>query len=355
MDNLTHTLAGLLLGAALPADDGRGLPLKARAAFCALATNLPDLDGLVALGALPFEALNLHRGISHSFVMAPLWGTLAGVLGWLALRRRHRLAEFIVLGIASFLLHDALDLLTSYGTQIFAPFSTRAHSLPLLFIFDPYLWLLLATGAFVAWRRESVALARGGLVVLTAYVALCGGLMLRAESVAAQQAERQGLAHDVLVRPQPLSPAHWKIVVVDGDRYHTSYLDLFGTTPREPVRLDAPMLEQVWGAYQPADHLEWTHRHRYGAEPLMRGFARFAWGREELAEFRRFALLPQLYSVSNQSEERGCAWFTDLRFEIRSVPNPFVAGLCHGPDGDQLSKSVGWEIASAAGPPARGL
>lgn len=358
MDNLTHTLAGALLGAALPADSAgakpAGLPLRARAAYCAIVTNLPDLDYLMAFGAAPFEVLNLHRGVTHSFLMAPVWGALIGSLAWVALRERYRASELALLAIAAVLLHAALDLLTSYGTQLFAPLSTQPHALAILFIIDPWAWLLLGVGATLAWWRGSVALARGALLGFAGYVALCGALMLRAEQVAAAAAEQRGLPRNVVVFPQPLTPTHWKVVVVDDDMYHTTYLDLLGGERQPPLREDAPWLTQVWRVYQPADALEWTHRHRYGGDPLMRGFARFAWSREELAEFRRFALLPQMYAVTNEGPDAGCGWFTDLRFEHKAFPNSFVAGICHGPVDGRLSKSAGWRLAEGAGPPARG-
>lgn len=354
MDNLTHTLAGALLGAALPAERDGGLPLKARAAYCAIVTNLPDLDYLTAFGAAPFEVLNLHRGVTHSFLMAPLWGVLIGSVAWVALRERYRASELALLAIAAVLLHATIDLLTSYGTQLFAPLSTQPHALAVMFIIDPWAWLLLGIGAVLAWTRGSVELARGALLGFAGYVALCGVLMLRAEQVATQAAEQRGLPRNLVVFPQPLTPTHWKVVVVDDDSYHTAYLDLLGSGPRSPVPDDAPWLERVWNGYQPADALDWTHRHRYGADPLMRGFARFAWSREELAEFRRFALLPQMYAVTNQGTDAGCGWFTDLRFEHKAFRNPFTAGICHGPVDGQLSKSAGWRLAEEAGPPARG-
>lgn len=354
MDNLTHTLAGALLGAALPDERDGGMPLKARAVYCAIVTNLPDLDYLTAIGAAPFEALNLHRGVTHSLLMAPLWGALVGGLAWWLLRERFRALELVVLAVAAVLLHAMLDLLTSYGTQLFAPLSAQPFALPLLFIIDPWIWLLLGVGAALTWQRGSVAVARGGLIALTAYVALCGALMLRAEQLAGDAAARRGWARDLVVLPQPLSPLHWKVVVVDGDLYHTAYLDVLGGAPNPPQREDAPWLTQLWRAYQPADALDWTHRHRYGGDPLMRGFARFAWSREELAEFRRFALLPQMYAVSNEGVDAGCGWFTDLRFEHKAFPNPFVAGICHGPVEGRLSKSTGWRLATGDAPVARG-
>lgn len=358
MDNLTHTLTGALLGAALPvekpADQAGGMSLKARAAYCAIVTNLPDLDYLTAIGAAPFEAFNLHRGVTHSLLMAPVWGAVIGGLAFLALRERFRAFELVLLATAAALLHTTLDLLTSYGTQLFAPLSSAPHSLPLLFIIDPIVLLLAGIGAVLVWVRGSVPVARGMLLALAGYVALCGVLMLRAEQVALAEATKKGLPRSVVVFPQPFSPARWKLIVFEDDAYHTAYLDLFATAPRARVREDAGALATLWSAYQPADKLEWMRRPRHGVDPLMRGFARFAWGREEIAGFRRFALLPQMYAVSNEGADAGCGWFTDLRFELKGVPNPFVAGICHGPVDGRLSRSAGWRLAEDAPPSARG-
>ena len=80
MDNLTHTLSGLVL-ARLSRKSGKNdaLDLKTRMIVAGLATNMPDLDIVLA----PFSSqlyLLHHRGETHSLLMLPLW---AWLLAWL--------------------------------------------------------------------------------------------------------------------------------------------------------------------------------------------------------------------------------------------------------------------------------
>lgn len=354
MDNLTHILSAALLGAALTPDQPeRAVPARTRVLLAVVATNLPDIDLLFGLFADPLALLNLHRGITHSFLMAPLLGFAAAAAAHQLSGRRHRLRDLWLIATLAVLLHCTLDLLTTYGTQIFAPLSTRPFALPVLFIVDPLVWLLLGAYCVLAWRRRSTRVARSGLLALGAYVALCGLSMLWATRVATDHAQSKDLARTVIVLPQPLSPFHWKLVVIDGDEYHTSYLNLFGIGARQPADAEAGLFARSWAAYQPTTALVWRERHRYGVERPMRGFMRHALQREELREFRRFALLPQAYALTNRGADGGCGWFTDLRFETPAFPSPFRYGICHGPVAGRLYHDQGWSLASDA-PPSPG-
>ena len=352
MDNLTHVLSGALLGAVVTPDasDERSVPTRSRVLLAVIATNAPDLDYLTGLFADPLTVLNLHRGISHSLVMAPLWGLLIAGLAHAATRQRHRFKELYAIATLAVLLHGALDLLTSYGTQIFAPLSSASYAFPVLFIVDPLAWLVLGTAAALAWRRGSLAIARGGLAAFGAYVVLAGGLMLWAERQALAYAQSAGVGRTVLALPQPLSPTHWKLVVVDEDVYHSAYLNLLGGE-RAAADPDAGLIARTWAGYQPAGALRWTKRHRFGPERPMRAFARFAYGRDEVGEFRRFAQLPYLYSIVNRGGDAGCGWFTDLRFETPAVAPPFRVGICHGPVSGLLDRRIGWTVLVDDPPP----
>lgn len=351
MDNLTHLLAGALLGAALTPDQPeRAIPARTRVVLAALAANLPDIDVVQTFFVDPLALLNLHRGITHSFLLAPLLGLAAAGVAHQLTGRRHRLRDLWLIATLAVLLHSGLDLITSYGTHILAPFSPRAFSLPLLFIIDPLVWLLLGSACVLAWRRRSAAIARNGLLAFGAYLVVCGMAMLWATRIAQVYAQQHGLERTVVALPQPLSPAHWKLVVINGDEYRTSYVDLLGLGPRQPADPEAHLIARTWAAYQPAAALNWRTRHRFGIDPMMRGFTKYAWRRDELAEFRRFAVLPQVYGLTNRGIDSGCAWFTDLRFETPAISPPFRFGMCHGPVDGRLYHDRGWSVVVEAAP-----
>lgn len=157
MDNLTHSLVGL---AAAKAGLERRSPY---ATFvCVAAANLPDID-IVALAGGPAFYLKHHRGITHSIV-----GTLALAVafpllfcaaerGWARARGRDARARLKGLLACSLLLaasHPLLDWTNSYGVRPFLPWDGRWIYGDLLFVIDPWVWLVLGGACFLLTARS---------------------------------------------------------------------------------------------------------------------------------------------------------------------------------------------------------
>jgi inner membrane protein len=178
VDNVTHTLLGAALAAvAMP----REAPSPVRRLFTVVgivAANLPDLDvALTGLSPDPLGNLLHHRGHTHTVVGLLVQALVAGALLalWPAVRAllprdRGRLAALVVLGLAS---HLTLDAWNVYGIHPFAPFDARWFYGDAVFIFEPWLWLLLA-GALAAnaGSRTRAWLALGLAVVVSIVGAL---------------------------------------------------------------------------------------------------------------------------------------------------------------------------------------
>lgn len=338
MDNLTHTLAGALIGAALAprAPDARSLSLRGRMLLGALVVNLPDLDYLAAPFLAPLEYLEVHRGITHSLLMLPVWTLLLAAFAHGLTRRRHRFAELALVAGAALASHILLDLVTAYGTRILAPFDDAAFTLALMFIIDLPFTLLLAVGLAFAWRRESVRAAGVTLSLALGWMVLQAVFQSQAAALAAEEAARWDAAAQSTVLPQPLSPANWKLVVVKGEEYRIAHVNLLARSASEAPR-DAGLLRRVWAAYRPPGELEWQTFHLYGRERGWRRFAKSAWAQPEFAPFRRFALLPHLTEVEDR-RVAGCGWFSDLRFRTPGTSrDPFRFAVCHAFDG-------GWHV-----------
>ena len=176
MDNLCHTLTGLVLARTrLGASSPLALPLLL------VAANLPDVD--IAWGFDEDAYLLHHRGITHSFAgLALQTGLLAALAAFLERRRAarrgepapphaaRRLSLLCAAGLAS---HLALDWLNVYGIRPWLPFDGRWHYGDLAFIVDPWLWLLLASGGFLAAART-----RANAIALGLFGALGASLIL---------------------------------------------------------------------------------------------------------------------------------------------------------------------------------
>ncbi|QLA19548.1 hypothetical protein GD604_07240 [Desulfolutivibrio sulfoxidireducens] len=229
MDPVTHIASGILVGQAVR---DRFPPGKWLIFFTALCAWIPDIDNFVTYFG-PEAYMRYHRGLTHSI----LGGAVLAALLAAAFRPLSRAAPFLkvfALAFGCILMHDFLDLITTYGTQLLLPFSDARLGLPAVFIVDPvYTGVMLVAvvlGFVLKTRGRTVALVALGWLVL--YPALSLGLR---EIVVAAQKERltaeglpQAVAH---VTTDALSPIYWKVVVDDGSNYRVraaSLLDPHG-------------------------------------------------------------------------------------------------------------------------------
>jgi len=153
MENLTHTLFGLALAKAGLED---ATPLATTTLI--ISSNLPDIDFLMGLDDT-VSSLKYHRGITHSFVgVTILAAAITIVLGLVDRRFRLRRDPFrrplkplrifwiAVLGGVG---HLFMDFTTSYGVRPLLPFNGQWFYGDIVFIADPWIWLIL--GSCAVW------------------------------------------------------------------------------------------------------------------------------------------------------------------------------------------------------------
>ncbi len=177
MDNVTHTLFGLLV-AELVVTRGRSEPALGfvRSAYfvSAAANNLPDLDFLYARitpGKLGY--LLHHRGHTHTLLV----GLLLGGALYALVRFRSRAARsrsdwnvLFGLALAGPMLHIAMDYGNSYGVHPFWPLYDGWIYGDAIFIVEPFLWAVMLPALLYSVHsrvgRALVALTAALTVVL---------------------------------------------------------------------------------------------------------------------------------------------------------------------------------------------
>ena len=154
MDTITHSLAGALIAHALgpQINAQQDSPTARTRVLCgAIAAAFPDIDYLTALiNPLAFITY-WHRGITHSFVMLPLWAILLGVIMALILRQFKQWRSFVFLSATILVSHILLDMITSWDTQILAPLSDYRVSLKYAFVIDPLLSAIIIIALLFAF------------------------------------------------------------------------------------------------------------------------------------------------------------------------------------------------------------
>lgn len=416
MDTLTHALSGAVLARCLCARGAAGArpaagagpaggfgamwrqagtpqhPAPWQAVWAgALAAAFPDIDAITQLGG-DFFYLRHHRGITHSALLAPLWGLLLAVLfargfgGGRAVpgegRPRGAWKSFYVISVLGIWLHIAGDWITQFGTMLLAPFSNARFGLGAVFIIDlvlsGILVAALALAAALPRQRWPALLGLGGAV---AWVGLCWVGRQEALAAAAAHAKGQGItAQAIEVMPRPASPFNWTLAVFDGREYHVAHVN---ARRREPLVAgpDDFFVKRFSAPYQPLAQASWVRVPRFGSEGTP-AWVSEAWSHPVFATWRWFAMAPALLRAEERvgggeggaggaqggaqagaqagvqagaqagapqaapsGERLRCAAFRDLRFEFPGrEESPFRHGVCLGTAGG----ATAWRIDGAA-------
>ena len=323
MDTLTHALSGALLGRLMaPADAPRAIPRRVAAGFFACAA--PDLDFIAGLAG-PVAYLENHRGVTHSLVLLPLWAIgVAWVLARL-LREPQGWRALYAISAAAIALHIACDVITSYGTMIFAPLSDWRAAIGTTFIIDLWFSGIILAGLIasaIAWRSRLPAIA--ALAVLAGYVGLQFVQRQHALEFARQYADAHALTYaKVDAQPRPVSPFNWTVFVSDDERHRFAHINLVRREARRYQPGDG-FIARIDSPYLPLEQAIWVERSRYGEVGQAR--IRDAWQSPALGFFRGFAAEP---AYDGTTEAGNCVWFVDLRFVApgRDV-TPFRYGAC---------------------------
>ena len=236
MDPVTHTLLGVAVGEAFfrPRLGRRAVIVSA------VAANLPDIDTIVLLTGDPGAVL-LRRSFGHSLFLLPLW--IAG-LTWLYKRKyddmlTRNLALIIAVNCAG---HLFLDLINSFGVQLFWPFSLMRPELGMIFIIDLVLTGFLAaphlTRLKASWRPGLSAACQTALVAVMFYLALAFSARQYALSLLIHETGGKGFHY---VFPEPLGASRWRGVVKERDDWKVYLVDVGRGTVQE--RMTVPTAE----------------------------------------------------------------------------------------------------------------
>ena len=246
MDNLTHTLVGVLL-----ARTQLGQLAPRATLVCVVAANIPDIDIVTSTSSINY--LNYHRHITHSLPAVPIMAALAvalveGPRWWLRKGADPpRWLRTWLLAMIAALTHPLLDLCNPYGVRPWLPFSERWYQWDVLFIVDFWIWaaLLMATLAptviALVHREIGAAPGRGSrlalvsLFALTVYISVKAAFHDRALTAIDAHLYDGAPAVRAAAFPEPLKPFAWRTFVETERYYQISSMDFLNLAPYDPT------------------------------------------------------------------------------------------------------------------------
>lgn len=267
MDPLTHALTGATIVYTFPKESRPWWFLI----WGMLVSILPDIDILFVSSAIDY--IKVHRGITHS--LAGAWGlaficTIPLVILTALRPQPNELpppkqiswtlieAWFFTYGIL--ILHIWLDLMNSYGTQIFLPFNEYRVRLNSLFIVDLLLILPLIIGLLFKRNNRFIML----LLLLWTIIYPLTNIVIRlaletylthiylAKNTSQTQKEITLPRHNteehiiaVHLIPDAFTPFHWKLILDKGEHWNVSGYNSFTSPPSKFTSLKKPP-ELLW-------------------------------------------------------------------------------------------------------------
>jgi inner membrane protein len=142
--------------------------------------------------------LHYHRGITHSIIGTLALGIMLPTIVWLGdrvlarLRKRGPVVRFRGLLLASVTVaatHPLMDWTNNYGVRLLLPWSSKWFYGDLVFIIDPFIWLVVGSAAFL--------LTSNSRFTLIVWTILAAGLTTFIVFAASRQID---LAHPNVVR-----------------------------------------------------------------------------------------------------------------------------------------------------------
>jgi inner membrane protein len=217
MDPVTQGVVGAL--AAAPVAKRRDVRQAALAGV--VGGMAADLDVLIRSSSDTLLYIEYHRQFTHSFAFAPLGSLLCALVLWPFLRRRQWFAKVYLWCLLGYLVHPVLDAATSYGTQLWWPFTDQRVAWNWISVIDPLFTLpaLVMLVASVWLRRQRLAML--GVAWMVTYLGFGAYQNHRAEALLSDWGSQQGVESQRLVaKPAFANLVLWRGLIDDGEHFH---------------------------------------------------------------------------------------------------------------------------------------
>ncbi len=302
MDNITHSLTGLMLSRA-----GLNRISPEATWVLLLAANAPDADVTSALGG-SLTYLHFHRHLTHSLLLLPVMAAACVVavrvlarrpIGW---KRAYLVA---LVGVAS---HLVLDSTNVYGVRLLLPFSERWFRLDITNVVDLWIWGALLLAVLAPLLAKLVQSEMGGAqkrypgrvsaTAALAFLLLYDGsrfiLHERALATLESRIYNGSPPRRVAAAPGPFSALRWRGIVETAGTYRIVEVNLV-------EEFDAAGGREFFKA-EPSDAIDSANR------------------TEAFREFLRFSQYPLWQTSSGESGTAIRVEAMDLRFGDPAVP-----------------------------------
>lgn len=201
--------------------------------FGAVAGTIPDIDVLLSPWLDTVEQLSFHRSLTHSLLFAALVAPLLGLLLQRMYKHRNTIyRQWTVLFFLGFVTHSLLDSFTTWGTQLFWPFSNYGVAFYNIFVADlfytvPLLVCVVAAACYSRLNVKRQYLIYAGLGISSSYLVFSFVAKATADQAFKESLQQQQISYSAYIsKPTPLNTVFWSVTAKEANGYYNGFYSL---------------------------------------------------------------------------------------------------------------------------------
>ena len=228
MDVLSQAVLGASLSQSIAKDKSKQLSALLIGALAGMA---PDLDVLIYSSDDPILFLEFHRQFTHSLFFIPFGALLCTLVLYPFIKNKLTFSQIYLFSFVGFATHGLLDACTSYGTQLFWPFSDQRVSWSIVSIVDPFFTIPIIIGIVFAVYRNNRLFARIAFIYAIVFLSLGLIQKQRAENALYTLAQQRGHQTDrIRVKPSFGNRHVWKLIYEYNGHYYVDAVKILWQT-----------------------------------------------------------------------------------------------------------------------------
>ena len=192
-----------------------------------LAGLAPDLDVLISSNTDPLLKLEFHRQFTHSLVFIPIGALIVALLTRFFSKKYLSWKETYLFCLFGYATHGLLDACTSYGTQLFWPFSNERVSWNNISVVDPFLTIPIIIFIMIAIFKKNRLISFLGIIYIFLFLGIGVFQKNRAEEAGKYIANlREHGDAKLTVKPSLGNLLLWKVIYEEKGFYYVDAVRL---------------------------------------------------------------------------------------------------------------------------------
>ena len=239
----------------------------------------PDLDIFFRSDEDPLIFLEYHRQFTHSLIFIPIGGLVCSILFYFVLARRYEInfKTVYIVSTLAYATHGLVDATTSYGTQLYWPFSNERVAFNLISVIDPLFTFPILLLLFFSILKKNYFLSILSVIWIFSYYSLGKYQEQRVNKYMMEIVSERGHKPDsLLIKPSFANIIVWKSIYEHNDAYYVDAIKVgleeiyLGGTSIEKLNIDKsfPWLDKTSQQAIDIERFRWFANGYLAVSPL---------------------------------------------------------------------------------------